>query len=289
MKMTQSSIIKSLTSFITACLLTSTVVAQQYLKMGQDELIYDIDVVVFARQLSQPTADSINNQVSVKTPDVVQLPQWDEKQVLLKYPEIIEPPSDSVPIENQADPVTVLSDVILDTSMEHPIIDRLNTNPIYKPIYRQKWRQLPSVFLNPLYVEVSNLKQAETTDDHGLPPGALNQTSINQPDTNLSPFNQPNPRQATFDSYDYNLPATELMDADLVADYAIDGQVAFSEQRFTHLHVKMNLYRINAEGEQIVYELSQQKRIQLDEWQYFDHQQFGVLAKVTAVKLDKGE
>jgi hypothetical protein len=272
MKMTQASITKLFTSLLTGCLLTSAVAAQQYLEMRQDELIYDIDVVVFARQLSQPSAESINNQASVKTEDVFKLPVWDGEQDLLQYPAPIEPPSDSVPIENQANPVNVLSDMVLTNSMNHPIIDRLKVNPTYKPIYRQKWRQLPSAFLNPQYIEVSNLMPTEANANNELNQSDMSQSNISPADLNRSSLIQP-----------------DVFMADLIADYSVDGQVAFSEQRFTHLHVKMNLYRINAEAEQIVYELSQQKRIELDQWQYFDHQQFGVLAKVTAVKLEKGE
>lgn len=282
MKMTQSSIIKSLTSLVTGCLLTSTAMAQQYLEMHQDELIYDIDVVVFARQLSQPSAESINNQASVKSEEVLKLPVWDGEQDLLLYPEPIEPPSDSVPIENQANPVNVLSNLILTHSMDHPIINRLKVNPTYKPIFRQKWRQLPSEFLNPQYIEVSNLIQTEA-NTYNEP----NQAGMNPTDMNPADMNQLDVSPTGLNRTSLNQPY--VFNTDLVADYSVDGQVAFSEQRFTHLHVKMNFYRINAEAEQIVYELSQQKRIELDQWQYFDHLQFGVLAKVTAVKLEKGE
>ena len=239
---------------ITAILLAQFVtdaLAQEYLNLQQDDVIYDVDVIVFARQLSQPVLESINNKASVKTADVLVLPVWDREQDLFQFPEISEPPIDSVPIDNQANPVRVLSDVILSSSMEHPLVDRLSANPTFKPIIRQQWRQAPSAFLNPRYIEVSNIVVSNQTQD----------------DDDDMRFNHIMP--------DENIP-----------DYSVDGQVAFSEQRFTHLHVKMNLFRVNSEGEQIVYELSQQKRIELDEWQYFDHQQFGVLAKVTAVPLN---
>ena len=252
MKSTQSFLTHSLLTLCACGLFTSVVNAQQYLNLRQDGHIYDVDVVIFARRLSQPTADSIVSKASVKSEDVLTLPFWDGVTELYQYPAIVEPPNDSVPIESQANPVRVLSNVILSTSMDHAIVNRLQANPTFKPIYRQKWRQSPSPFLTPQYIEVSNLSRSEMN--------------------NVNDFN------VTNFSFKSN-----------VADYSVDGQVAFSKQRYTHLHVKMNLYRVNSEGEQIVYELSQQKRVELDQCQYFDHQQFGVLAKVSAVKLEQGE
>ncbi|MCF6320052.1 MAG: peptidoglycan binding protein CsiV, partial [Proteobacteria bacterium] len=254
---TQSPITLSITALrliilMTCCAITSAVAAQQYLDLRQDGYIYDVDVVVFTRVLSQPTAESINNKALVKSEDVLVLPFWDRQQDLFQYPEVAEPPSDSVPIENQANPVRVLSDVILSTSMDHAIVNRLKVNPSFTPVYRQKWRQVPSAFLHPKYIEVSNLNQSQPIGGNKLNPS--------------------------------NFIVNETL-----PDYSIDGQVAFSRQRYSHLHVKMNLFRVNSEGDQIIYELSQQKRINLGRWQYFDHQQFGVLAKVTSIKLKKGE
>jgi len=241
-----------LTTLFSFTLMSTAASAQQYLNMKQDGHIYDVDVVVFGRQLSQPPLDTINNKASIKSEDALVLPPWDGEQELFQYPEKEILTTDSVPIEKQASPVKVLSHVILNTSMDHAIVNRLAANPTFKPIYRQKWRQAPSAFLKPQYIEVSNLNQSQT-------------------------FNENHSNHSNFIIHD------------MVSDYSIDGQVAFSSQRYMHLHVKMNLFRMNPDGEKIVYELSQQKRIDLDQWQYFDHQQFGILAKVTAIELDKKE
>lgn len=240
---------------ITLILISSSGVtdSQEYLRMSQNEVVYDVDVIVFSRQLSQPSAESMNNAESVKTIDVKSLPRWDRNTPLIKF---IEPPkvaSDSeweVPLKEQVKQADVLSWVVLDTSMNNAIINKLNNNPTIKPIFHQKWRQPASDFLKPQYVEISHLV-AQTINPNDLP----------------------------------QQPQNMFIQNEIYADNSIDGQVAFSKQRYTHLHVKMNLYRVNAEGEQIIYEISQQKRINLGEWQYFDHQQMGVLAKVTAVEL----
>ncbi len=65
------------------------------------------------------------------------LPPWDRGQDLFQYPEVVEQSINSVPIENQANPIKVLSDVILSNSMNDAIVNRLSANPTYKPIYRQ--------------------------------------------------------------------------------------------------------------------------------------------------------
>ncbi len=275
-------IIQLLVTLLATAVLSNSVYAQQYLNLRQDGHIYDVDVVVFARQLAQPSSDAINNQALVKNEAVLTLPVWDQQMPLFVHPQIAAPDNESewqVPIDKQAEPVKVLSDIILSTSMDHAIINRLKANPTYHPIYHQKWRQMPSAFLKPQYVEVSSLQATEVTRLN-----SLESTSI--PITDPPPT-EDNPLDNQEDSFDNFY--TNSSNALNVADYSIDGQVAFTQQRYTHLHVKMNLFRINAEGEQIIYQLSQQKRIELDKWQYFDHQQFGVLAKVTAIKLTAGE
>lgn len=248
---------KTITLLICTFLLSTInpIHAQEYLNLKQDEVIYDVDVIVFARQLAQPEKDTIKSKSSIKTDDVLTLMPWDKETPLMQYPQITDRPENAdenwqVPIEEQALPVQVLSWIVLSNSMNHPMINKLETNPALKPLYRQKWRQPATSFTDPQYVEISN--SPIIMDDQFNPAfGGENTSQV-----------------------------TELKD-----DYSIDGQMAFSKQRFTHLHLKMNLYRQNINAEQIVYEISQQKRVELDEWQYFDHQQFGVIAKVTAVSL----
>ncbi|MCX7553418.1 CsiV family protein [Marinicella sp. S1101] len=250
--------------------LTHSVAAQGYLELTQDDAIYDVELIVFARQLSQPAAEQFKQAPSLKTADALQLPVWDEETDLIQYPEPEEPAVDKqdenwqVPIEEQSQAVNVLSWLVLDNSLNHPIIDQLMVNPSNQVLLRQKWRQPASSFTAPTYVEVSTIPLEQTADE-----AANEQLSFGD---DLTPNDAV---QSTLFEQNASVPD----------DFTIDGQVAFSEQRFTHLHVKLNLYRINAMGESLVYEISQQRRINLEEWHYFDHQQFGVLAKVTQVNL----
>ena len=232
--------------------------AQEYLKLQQDGVIYDVDVVVFARLLSQPSAININNKPINKSENLMTLPEWDRQQPLLVYPEPVSENSAEwqLPLSEQPKHVDVLSWVILDQSMNHAIVDRLQANPGIKPLFHRKWRQPPSPFTQPQFVEVSTLP----VTSESLPSDQVD-------DMERQYFNR-------------------QVQTPLVADYSIDGQVAFSKRKFSHLHVNMNLYRQNTEGETIIYRIAQQRQIEIGEWQYFDHPQFGVLAKVTQVKLE---
>ena len=230
--------------------------AQEYLKLQQDGVIYDVDVVVFARLLSQPSAKNINNKPITKNENLMSLPAWNRQQPLLVYPEPVSENSAEwqLPLSEQPKQVDVLSWVILDQSMNHAIVNRLQANPGIKPLFHQKWRQPPSPFTQPQFIEVSTL------------PATID----------LSEYAQEEPNEINYFE----------RQAQQVADYSIDGQVAFSKRKFSHLHVDMNLYRQNSEGETIIYQISQQRQIETGQWQYFDHPQFGVLAKVTQVQLE---
>ena len=253
---------KPINSVILLLLLSQTALAQEYLQLNQDQVVYDVDVVVFARRLAQPSTDTYNNAPLVQAGLIRTLELWDQEMPLFIYPEpevATEEASEEwqVPIEEQPKLVDVLSWVMLSNTMVHPIVDRLAVNPNFKPLMHQKWRQPATQFLQPEYVKLSQIESTESEDE--------SQQSIeaNEPMmTNMFPVETIHP------------------------DYSIDGQVAFSKQRFTHLHVKMNLFRVNADGEQIIHRIAQQKQVDLGEWQYFDHQQFGVLAKVTEVSLN---
>ncbi len=235
-------------------LLSHSTQAQEYLQLNQDEVVYDVDVVVFARRLAQPSTETFNNAPLVDTETSRTLELWDQAMPLFIYQEpktaVEEPTEDwQVPIDEQPQWVDVLSWIMMTNTMDHPVIERLEVNPNLKPLMHQKWRQPATDFLQPEYVKLSLIEATEqpVEDDASMP--TLFPTKSLQP------------------------------------EYTINGQMAFSKQRFTHLHVKMNLFRINAEGEQIIHRIAQQKRVEMGEWQYFDHQQFDVLAKVTAVEL----
>ncbi|WP_223788502.1 CsiV family protein [Marinicella meishanensis] len=261
--------------------------AQEYLRLAQDDVVYDVDVVVFARRLQQPSVETFNNAPLVATDDRRFLPQWDPEWPLLNFPqpEPVEPNATDqdewqVPIEETPQEVDALVWVAFASNPNHPVLQRLSVNPNLKPLLHQKWRQPASAFLDPEYVTVSTVATA--------PEAVAAADADSTFNTETPAFDNPTSRtldeDGTVPSLDdfFNTPPTN-------PDYSLDGQVAFSQQRFTHLHVKMNLFRINQAGESIVHAISQQRRVKLGEWQYFDHQHFGVLAKVTEVSLQPPE
>ncbi len=252
--------------------------AQDYLRLSHSNTVYDVDVVVFARQLAQPSTATINNASLVNTDEAKLLPDWDYETLLFKSPEI-NPEADEnqsewqVPLGQDKPQMDALAWINLDRSMDHGIISRLLSNPTIKPLLHNKWRQPATPFLDPQYVRLTSFDVerppliSHTDETTGLAEVSDNDTSLRDQTSQVGLYS--------------GILETENT---LVSDYSVDGQLAFSKQKFTHLHVKLNLYRVNHEGEQIIYKIAQQKRIKLGEWQYFDHQQFGVLAKVTVAE-----
>lgn len=257
--------------------------AQEYLRLKQDDVVYDVDVVVFARRLAQPSAETFNNAPLLTDPERRFLTPWDPDWPLLNFP-VPEPPENAaktedewqVPIEEKPKEVDALVWVAFASNPNHPVLQRLSVNPNLKPLLHQQWRQPATAFLQPEYVAVTTLPQsaADATEESNFGNnGDFNEGHTDEPLTNPSVDH-------TFGSLNDFFATPQPK-----PDYSVDGQVAFSKQRFTHLHVKMNLFRINETGEPIVHAISQQRQVELGEWQYFDHQQFGILAKVTAVSL----
>jgi len=215
----------------------------------------------------------------VVTEDRRYLKLWAPEWPLLNHPEVAPQPDETkddetrqVHIEEQPHEADALEWMAFPSNAAPTVMRRLPANLTLKPLLHRKWRQPATAFLNPEYVAVTSLpwtpEPAAELGDDPANAAMTESTSSNEP---LNPLAEYFPQKTTH------------------PDYSIDGQVAFSQQRFTHLHVKMNLFRINEAGESIVHAISQQRRVNMGEWQYFDHQQFGVLAKVTEVSLQPPE
>lgn len=239
-------------------LLTS---AQEYQVLQPDQWVYDVEVVIFGRQLSQPDALNINSRRSnLDVPVHEILVDYKELPLLELIPQ--EQSADSanwqVPIEGEPPEQQALIWILLDKGLNHPVINRLQSNPTIKPLIYKKWRQPATEFLSPEFVAV---------------------TSINKPEVAFE-----NTIHITSDFQDENHQTIEKH-----PDYAFDGLVAYSKQRFDHVSVKMNYYRHDPFGEVISYAIDQKQRIKLSEWQYFDHQQFGVMVKVSPIEIESSQ
>jgi hypothetical protein len=268
--------------------LSTTLTAQDYHLITEDEPVYDVEVIVFARLLGQPDATTLNPKPANLDVPYQLLSVIDEDWPMFQ-PHQPEPlalndniltatgsaTNDDwqVPVNDEEPETEALVWVEFPHNPEHPVTARLATNPGIMPMHQQQWRQPATAFLNPQYVHVSSVWEPPTEEPETMPADGQDSFAITTlPSLDMTMMNN---------NSDDSLPTD---DVPLIEDYAFDGAVAFSEQRFTHIQVKMNFYRHDINGELITYGMNQKNRIQLGEWHYFDHQQFGVLTKVTLVE-----
>ena len=232
--------------------------SKEYQLLQSGQWVYDVEVVVLGRQLAQPDALSINNRTTdLDVPVHNLLIDYEGLPLLESLPED-SPDADKwqVPIEGDQPKQQALVWVLLQKGMNHPVIRILQNNPSIRPLIFQKWRQPATRFLSPEYVAVSTINKPKVTIENDFV------------------FN------------------TNVQEEKIYADYSFEGVVAYSKQKFNHVTVKMNFYRHDPFGQIISYAIDQKQRIKLAEWQYFDHQQFGVMVKVTPISIeptDNGE
>lgn len=246
--------------------------AQEYQVLSPDDWVYDVEVIIFGRQLAQPDALTINNRAAnLDVPVHALLNELNELPLIKALPQNSTEESTQwqVPLEGEQPEQQALIWVLLQNNFSNPVINKLSSNPTIKPLSYQKWRQPATEFLAAEYVAVTSIAKPEI---------------IIENDTSDDEFNDVGKPQS-----DFFQPSTQV---DMHPDYAFDGVVAYSKQKFDHVTVKMNYYRHDPFGQLISYAIDQKQRIKLGVWQYFDHQQFGVMVKVTAISnepLNQGE
>ncbi len=238
-------------------LLPQITFTQEYQALHPDNWVYDVEVVVFGRQLAQPDALNINSKTSnLDVPIHELLMDHDGLPLTEALPQ--EDPDESgqwqVPVEGEMPDQQALVWVLMQKDMNHPVVNRLQSNPTIKPLIFQKWRQPATQFLSPEYVTV---------------------TSIIKPQV----FFENEPSYAEDNPFETQLEVIH-------EDYAFDGVVAYSKQKFDHVTVKMNYFRHDPFGELVSYTIDQKQRIKMSKWQYFDHQQFGVMVKVSPIIIE---
>ncbi|TDR17458.1 CsiV family protein [Marinicella litoralis] len=254
----------------------SGVDAQEYIQLTDQNQAYDVEVIVFARNLSQPNANTIKPQITdldVVTKDLYKnssdLPLF--ISTATEEPTVNNENVDEnwqVPLNDNAIKMEALVWLYISQNMSHPVIERLKNNPIITPLFHQKWRQPATDFLSPVFVAVSNIKTKPATSTDAI---------------------QVPQRPSTQAIGDYEPRNSLNVETVVHPDFSFEGVVSFSKQRYTHFQAKINYYRLDEEGQQLIYSINQKTRVELGHWQYFDHQQFGVLAKVTPVENVKNE
>jgi len=232
-------------------LLTLPVFAADYITVENGKGVYDVEVIVFTRLQPQPPAKTIANAefFSLDGAVVVEPRLFEEAIYIDQSTENTEKWNVPVEEQNQIGEALVWYQTD-DTKKMYGIWQKLQQSSEYQPLLHKLWRQPFTPFSNPQYVIMDEIYE-------------INNPMSDEPSSVLEFYS---PLQN-------------------IQDQTLHGKVALSRGRFSHLHVKMNLVRVNLNEERIVYAIDESRQIQLNELQYFDHREFGVLIQVKDTQL----
>ncbi len=237
--------------------------AANYLSLASGLRLYDVEIIVFDRDLPQLNSHQVSQKPVLDLTELNAMEPADPELPRVKSSaQDVNGQNDDqwqVPLNDQGRNVEALAwFAISNNGNSSPVFNRINSHPQMQALFYQKWRQPATPYTRPGYVKISNWpedampNESETTDTMDTFVGSLHET-----EKTITPK----------------------------SDGTFRGQVAFSKRRFHHAHVNMNLFKQGADGEMITHNIKQNTQIDLGKWQYFDHQQFGIMMKVTPAQL----
>ena len=245
---------------------TSNTPAANYISLASGIQLYDVEVVVFSRQNQTPHSSQFNNREEVDLIEVnAMFPAETDTELLIDEQTVNTSDEQwQVPIEGEKHSnAKALAWFALDQPAENnPVYKKLNKHPNMQALFYQQWRQPATPYSNPGFIKISNWSVDK-----------LNDSKIDQP-------------SSTIVGDLYQTESDEELEFQVKPNYTVRGKVAFSKRRFQHGHVDVNLYRESQDGETLVYRITQETQIDLDQWQYFDHPQFGVMLRVKAAQFE---
>lgn len=249
--------------------------AANYLPLSSGIQLYDVEVIVFARLLSQPDSSQVSNrtEIDLTTLNAMQVAEDDMAWLIESEKPDQEGDQWQVPIEGEAtsDAKALAWFAFDNLPSDNAVYNKLDKHPNMRALFYQKWRQPATPYRKPGYVKISNWPEDVSVDE------------TTEADSSFS-------NNSTLAGYAYESDEEDVTIEPIKPDYTMRGKVAFSKQRFQHGHVDVNLYRNDFNGESIIYRIEQNTQIDLDKWQYFDHPQFGVMLKVAlATEFKKPE
>ncbi|WP_395375431.1 CsiV family protein [Marinicella sp. W31] len=225
--------------------------AASYISVENGKGVYDVEIIVFTRLQPQPPAKTIANAQFINLDGAVLVePRLPDQEVYINQTQE-NTEQWNVPVEEQSQTGQALVWYETDDSKKmHGVLQKLQQSQEYQPLLHKLWRQPFTPFNNPQYVIMDEIYQ-------------LNSPMDDEPISVLETFS---PLQN-------------------ITDKTLHGKIALSRGRFSHLHVKMNLVRVNLNDERIVYAIDETRQIQLNQLNYFDHREFGVLIQVRETQL----
>lgn len=226
--------------------LSGWVEAANYITIDNGNSLYDVQLIVFARNLPQPLSEQHGNKAWVDTSQLnAMLPVDDDIPLVQPLPQQHSETKQplQIPLQDQQ-PLKALAWFALENNPQLlQMVKKIDLQSNMKTLFFQTWRQPATPYHKPGYIKISN-----------LPTEPL-------PTTDPAELKQP--------------------------DFTVQGKIAFSKRRYSHGHVALNLLRYNNNEQPIIYRLLQKSQLKLDQWQYFDHRQFGVLMKVNKANFNQ--
>lgn len=224
--------------------------AANYITIDNGNALYDIQLIVFARNLPQPQGQQQAEQTWIDTTQLNPMLPVSASTPLTKP---LSPASTAkqqlqVPMQDGQQPFKALAWFALKNDPQLlQMVKKINRQNNMRTLLFQTWRQPATPYQKPGYIKISNTVDEPTSTPNSFGDG-LNERRL--------------------------------------PDFTTQGKVAFSKRRYAHGHVAINLLRYNEQNEPILYRIQQKDQIKLNQWQYFDHQQFGVLMKVNKVNFN---
>lgn len=239
--------------------------AANYISLASGNQLYDVEVIVFDRNLPQRNSFEISKKPELDLSELNAMWPADPEWPLIKsFTVESEDEQWQVPLNEAGSNQEALAWFAFDLPAEgNPVFQKINRHPQMNALFYQKWRQPATPYRRPGFIKISNWSE-------DLIPPPAEETEVSE---------------ATVVGNLYDSEPVGDFDVSPPAKYdgTFRGKVAFSKQRFHHAHININLHKAAADGEMLIHNMEQNSQIDLGQWQYYDHQQFGVMIKVSVV------
>lgn len=238
-------------------LLVTQVQAANYLSLASGLRLYDVEVILFDRGFPQRNSDQVSEKPALDLSELNAMEPADPNLPRVKSHAKENDEQWQVPLNDQGSNVEALAwFAISNNGNSNPVFKKINSHPQIQALFYQKWRQPATPYTRPGYIKISN-----------WPEDSRDQEEQSNTNTFVGGLYSDEPQVSA------------------KKDGTFRGQVAFSKKRFHHAHVNVNLFKEGADGRLITHNIKQNTQIDLGKWQYFDHQEFGVLMRVTRAQL----
>ena len=247
-------------------LFTNNVLSLEYVSL-KDNKVYDIEIIVFAYDNPLPNNETYNNNNIISLEDSISLEEKPDELEFINTVVLENSDELTMPIDGDSDNTEALTWFKHDETFFklNNLWEKLEKNPSTTPLLHKSWRQIPSEFNSPIYVNLldldKNINENEKVDSEEFINESINSNSIQNNNAYLE----------------------DDVSEELI-DYLLEGKVALSEGRYLHFGHNINMQRTYFRLEEqraMKFSLTERRQIKEDELHYFDNPWFGSIVKIT--------